>query len=172
MRKLSCVICAVVCALLLAVPVQAQVMEKKIAFIDLSKLFDSYEKTKEYDAVLEKAHKVYETTREEKLTQIQESTGKLALMKTEEKENLQAEIDAMKKSLMEFDQAQRTDLAKQRDERIREILLEIEKTVSDFAKKEKYDLILNDRVLIYGNETLDITEQVLTILNDAYKTKE
>ena len=93
-------------------------------------------------------------------------------MKAEEKENLQAEIDTMKKALMEFDQAQRTDLAKQRDEKIREILLEIEKTVSDFAKKEKYDLILNDRVLIYGNETLDITDKVLTILNEAYKVKE
>ncbi|HPB67580.1 MAG TPA: OmpH family outer membrane protein [Candidatus Omnitrophota bacterium] len=172
MRKLSFVICAVACALLLAMPVQAQVIERKVAFIDLSKLFDSYEKTKEYDTVLEKAHKTYETTREEKLTQIQEATGKLALMKAEEKENLQSEIDTMKKSLMEFDQAQRTDLAKQRDEKIREILLEIEKTVSDFAKKEKYDLILNDRVLIYGNETLDITEQVLTILNEAYKIKE
>ncbi len=167
MRKLSFVICAVACVLLLAMPVQAQVIERKVAFIDLSKLFDSYEKTKEYDAVLEKAHKAYETTREEKLTQIQEATGKLALMKAEEKENLQSEIDTMKKSLMEFDQAQRTDLAKQRDEKIREILLEIEKTVSDFAKKEKYDLILNDRVLIYGNETLNITDQVLTILNEA-----
>lgn len=172
MKKFQSVICALACALLFSMPVQAQVIEKKVAFIDLSKLFDSYEKTKEYDTVLEKNHKAYETAREEKLTKIQEATGKLALMKAEEKENLQAEIDTMKKNLMEFDQAQRTDLAKQRDEKIREILLEIEKTVSDFAKKEKYDLILNDRVLIYGNETLDITDKVLTILNEAYKVKE
>ena len=172
MKKLQTVICASACALLLSLPAQAQNVERKIAFIDLSKLFDSYEKTKEYDAVLEKDHKAYETAREEKLTKIQEATGKLALMKADEKEKLQAEIDTMKKDLMEFDQAKRTDLAKQRDERIREILLEIEKTVSDFAKKEKYDLILNDRVLIYGNETLDITEQVLAILNGAYKAEE
>ena len=172
MKKFKIVICAVACALLFSLPAQAQGIERKVAFIDLSKLFDSFEKTKEYDAVLEKNHKGYETAREEKLTKIQEANSKLALMKAEEKEKLQAEIDTMKRDLMEFDQAQRTDLAKQRDEKIREILLEIEKTVSDFAKKEKYDLILNDRVLIYGNETLDITEQVLSILNDTYKTKE
>ncbi|HOY10859.1 MAG TPA: hypothetical protein PLB05_12430, partial [Candidatus Omnitrophota bacterium] len=100
MKKFQSVICALACALLFSMPVQAQVIEKKVAFIDLSKLFDSYEKTKEYDTVLEKNHKAYETAREDKLTKIQEATGKLALMKAEEKENLQAEIDTMKKALM------------------------------------------------------------------------
>ena len=51
------------------------------------------------------------------------------------------------------------------NEKIREILLEIEKVVSDFAVKENYDIILNDRVLIYGNPVQDLTEDILTILN-------
>ena len=46
--------------------------------------------------------------------------------------------------------------------------MEIEKNVSDFAKKEKYDVILNDRVLIYGSEQMDVTDHVLKILNDNY----
>ena len=44
--------------------------------------------------------------------------------------------------------------------------------VKDFAEKEKYALILNDRVLIYGNTGGDISDQILKILNDSYNKKE
>ena len=62
-------------------------------------------------------------------------------------------------------------MTKQRDEKIREILLEIEKVVSDYAKQEKYDLILNDRVLIYGDDGLDISTKILELLNAEYNKK-
>ena len=84
---------------------------------------------------------------------------------------MKQEVEKLRTELLEFDQANRTDLTKQRDEKIREILLEIEKVVSDYAKKEKFDMVLNDRVLIYGNETLDITDQVLKILNEKFNKK-
>jgi len=71
----------------------------------------------------------------------------------------------MKNDLMEFDRQKQADLTKERNEKIREILLEIENKVSDFAKQENYSLILNDRVLIYGEPTLNLTETLLKILN-------
>jgi len=150
-----------------AAPVRAQqpAAPKKIAFMDLSKVFDSYTKTKESDAVLEADHAAYQKERDQKIEKLQEAQGKLALLKENEKAKAEADVEKMKEDLMAFDQAKSTDLTKRRDEKIREILLEIEKTVSDFAKKEKYDLILNDRVLVYGDETMDVTDQVLTILN-------
>ena len=58
-----------------------------------------------------------------------------------------------------------SDLTKERNEKIREILLEIEKIVSDYAEKEGYEIILNDRVLIYGNQNKNLTENILAILN-------
>jgi len=52
-------------------------------------------------------------------------------------------------------------------------LLEIEKVVSDYAKKEGYDLILNDRVLIFGSDALDVTDKILEKVNEIYnKNKE
>ena len=142
---------------------------KKIAFMDLSKVFDNYEKTKESDKVLETEHAAYEKERNEKIEKLQEAQGKLALLKADEKTKAEADVEKMKQDLIAFDNAKRTDLTKKRDEKIREILLEIEKVTSDFAKKEKYDLILNDRVLVYGADGMDVTEQVLTILNQGYK---
>ena len=49
--------------------------------------------------------------------------------------------------------------------------LEIEKVVSDFAKKENYALIYNDRVLTYGDKGFDITDQMIKLLNDSYSKK-
>jgi outer membrane protein len=162
---------ALVCIFGLVMSAQAQSNVKKIAFLDLSKLFDNYEKTKEFDADLQTKYSAYEKQRDAKLEKLKEAQGKLALLKEDEKAKMQQDVDKMRNEIMEFDQAQQTDLKRQRDEKIREVLLEIEKTVSDYAKKEGYDLILNDRVLIYGNDVLNISEPILKIMNESYNKK-
>lgn len=148
-----------------------QVAPKKIAFMDLSKVFDNYEKTKESDTTLEAEHAAYEKERNQKIEKLQEAQGKLALLKEEEKAKAEADVEKMREDIIAFDNAKKTDLTKKRDEKIREILLEIEKVVTDYAKKEKYDLILNDRVLVYGDPAMDVTEPIMTILNSGYKKK-
>lgn len=140
------------------------------AYLDLSKVFDNYERTKEYDVTLEAQHSAYEKERNTKIEKLKEAQNKLDLLKPEEKEKAQKDLEAMRNELVQFDQQKRTDLQKQRDEKIREILLEIEKIVSDYAKKEKYDIILNDRVLIYGDPGMNISDPVLKVLNDTYNS--
>lgn len=143
--------------------------ELKVAYVDLSRLFDNYTKTKEYDATLQKEAEGFQKERDGMINKIRDSQGKLAVLKEDEKAKLQADIDKKKGELIEYDKQKRTDLAKKRDEKVREILLEIEKIVSDLAKKEGYDFILNDRVLIYADQTQNITDKVLKALNDSYK---
>ena len=171
MNRIKILALTVACALVFASTGHAQEAGKKIAFLDLSKLFDNYQKTKEYDTTLESSHATFKKEHDTKVEKIKDAQSKLDLMKEDEKAKLQKDIDQMIADLNEFDRSKTTDLRKQRDEKVREILLEIEKIVSDFAKTNKYDLILNDRVLIYGNETMDVTEQVLKILNDSYNKK-
>ncbi len=167
MRRIRLVVMGMF-SLALILGVSSQAMAQKIGFLDLSKVFDNYQRTKEYDGTLEKSHKEYTDKRNEKISKIQEAQSKLALLKEEEKGKLQQEMEQMRADLESFDRAQQTDLTRQRDERIREILLEIEKVSSEFAKQEKYDFILNDRVLIFGNPSMDVTEQVLRMLNEGY----
>ena len=137
----------------------------KIGYVDLSRLFDNYNKTKDYDAKLEAKHNEFETKRNEKIEKVKEDEGKLALLKEDQKAALQKEIEDLKADLMEYDRQEKTNLTKERNEKIREILLEIEKIVSDYAEKEGYSFILNDRVLIYGTKTMDLTDIILKILN-------
>lgn len=170
MRKLLTGILAVLLIALWVVPAGAQGL-KKVGYLDLSKVFDSYEKTREYDKALEGKNKPYENEYNARIEKLKQATDKLALMKEDEKQKAMKELEQMRADLLSFNQSARADMAKQRDEMIREILLEIEKVVSDFAKKEGYDFILNDRVLIYGNDALNVSDQILKILNDAYNKK-
>jgi len=151
--------------LIVSPSVYAEKEMTKIGFVDLSRLFDDYHKTKNYDKELEIKHGSFEKLRDSKIEKIRENQGKLALLKEDKKADLEGEIEQMKADLLEYDRQQKTDLTKERNEKIREILLEIEKVVSEYAEKENYSLILNDRVLIYGTESIDITEVILGILN-------
>lgn len=169
MKAFKTMMMAVAAMMFLAGPVLA---EQKIAFLDLSRIFNDYGKTKDNDTVLEAAYNKYTGERDAKVEKIKEAQGKLALLKVEEKDKVQKDIEQMTADLNQFDQTERTELTKQRDEKIREILLEIEKIVSDYAKKEQIAIVFNDRVLIYGNETLDITEPILKVLNENYNKKE
>ncbi len=137
----------------------------KLGYVDLSRLFDEYYKTKDYDKVLEAEHGQIEKERNAKIDKIRDAQGKLGALAEAKKKELEQDIEKMKNEIMQFDQEKTEDLTKKRNEKIREILLEIEKVVSDYAGKENYSMILNDRVLIFGNKTLDVTEDVLKILN-------
>ena len=157
--------------LLAGLTAQAQGVEGKIGYVDLSRLFDGYSKTKDYDVVLEQQYNQYQQEREKRLAKIKDEQGKLALLKDEEKTKLEGEMEKERTDLIEFDRQQQTDLRKQQDEKRREILLEVEKVVKDYAEKEKFSLILNDRVLIYGGQEMDVTDPILKTLNAGYKSK-
>jgi Skp family chaperone for outer membrane proteins len=48
---------------------------------------------------------------------------------------------------------------------VKDIVTEIDKVVQDYGKQNGYTVIMNDRVLVYGEETLDVTQDIIDILN-------
>ena len=140
----------------------------KFAYVDLGKVFEEYKKTKIYNEQMEKENKAFQDERQKMIDAIRDAQNKLALLKEDEKKKMEAELDKMKQQLLEFDRQKRTDLVKKRDEMGREIFLEIEKIVSDYAKKENITLVLNDRDLIYGDSSLNITDIILKTINDNF----
>lgn len=146
----------------------AHAQEAKFAYVDLAKLFDGYEKTKEYDKTLEADNSKFQTERNKLIEQIRDLQGKAAMLKDDAKAKNDKEMEKLKNEIMEFDRTKRADLTKARDEKVREILLEIEKVVSEYAKAQGITFVLNDRVLIYGKDTHNITEPILKSLNENY----
>lgn len=160
--KLKNILIGFFMVLLLASPALAK---DKLGYVDLSRLFDEYYKTQDYDSALETQHKGFEEERNSKIEAIREAQGKLGLLNEDKKAELEEQIEKMKADLLEFDRQKKADLTKERNEKIREILLEIENEVSSFAEKEGFAMILNDRVLVYGDPMIDLTEKVLEKLN-------
>ena len=140
----------------------------KVAYCDVTKAFDEYTKTKEYDANLSKKHEEYQKERNTRIDKIRESQGKLSILKEDEKNKLQAQIDKDSAELTEFDRTKQTDMRKERDEKIQNILKDIENTINEISQKESYSMVFNDKVLLYAADQFDITQQVLKSLNEKY----
>lgn len=143
----------------------------KFAYVDLSRAFSEYSKTKDYDKVLSDKQGVYDTERNKKVDDLKQLQSKIELLSDKEKAAKQPELEKKIKILQDFDRQQQTDLRKDQDERMKEILKDIETTVKTFSEKESYTLVFNDRVLVYQNKNLDITDKIIQLLNKGYKSK-
>ena len=141
----------------------------KIAYVDLSKVFDGYQKTKEFDAVLQKEGEAFQKERDAMIQKIQDAQSKFNLMNDTQKAAMEKDIEKQKNDVVAYDKEKRTELAKKRDDKVREILAEIQKIVSNLAAREGYAYVLNDRVMIYGDPQFNVTDVVLKTLNDSYK---
>ena len=139
--------------------------EEKIGCVDLGQVFERYKKAKEYDKLLEQKQKAYQKEREGKLEEVKKFQEKLGLLSEEEREARRSELEDKITQIQEFDRSKTQDLRKQRDEKIREIFDDIKKTIEDYAKKEKFTLIFDKRALVYGDDSLDITDQISKSLN-------
>jgi len=143
----------------------------ELAYIDLGKIFSEYQKTKDFDEVLEEEKKDKQTKREKMVETIRKIKDELEVVSSKAKEKKQAEMDQKIKELQEFDREINTELRRKYDSSVREILKEIDSTIKVFGQKEKFDIIFDSRMLLYTNDSLNITDQILKILNERYKRK-
>ena len=145
--------------------------EQKIGYVDLARVFDDYQKTKDFDKTLEAKGTGKQTERDKMVADVKKMRDEAELLSSKAKEDKQAAIDEKIKALQEFDRNTRDSLRKERDTMVQEILKEIEQIIQDFGKSQGYSFIFNDRVLVYKGEGSDLTAQVIKTLNDSYTKK-
>lgn len=144
---------------------------EKFAYVDLSKIFSEYGKTKDFDKSLGEKEEIYTKERETKVGEIKKLQDKINLLSDQEKEEKRSSLEDKAKSLQDYDRQQQTDLRKEQDERMKELMKDIEGAISKYAKKEGYSFIFNDRVLVYQDQAFNITDQIVDILNKGYKKR-
>ena len=142
---------------------------EKIASVDVGKLFDEYQKTKEYDKTLEQKATAYEKDRDAKIQEIKQLQDKLGLLTDQEKEKKQKDLEEKVREAKEFTTSKEMELKKERDDRLREVFKDIETVAGAYAQKEGYTMVFNDRVFIYNNKANDITDKILGELQSNYK---
>ena len=137
----------------------------KFAYVDLSRIFSEYSKTKEYDKVLSGKEEAYNSEREKKVSEIKQFQDKVNLLGDKEKEAKRADMEAKVKSLQDLDRQKQTDLRKDQDQKLTEIMKDIEGAVKQYSEKEGYTMVFNDRVLVYQVKNMDITDKIIEIIN-------
>jgi outer membrane protein len=144
---------------------------EKIGYVDLARIFDEYQKTKDFDKTLEGKGQAKQAERDKMVNEVKKLRDEAELLSAKAKDDKQVLIDEKIKALQEFDRGTRDDLRKQRDAMVRDILKEIETVIQDFGKAQGYSFIFNDRVLVFKSEGSDLTAQVIKTLNDGYAKK-
>lgn len=150
---------------------EAVAEDTKIGYADVALVFDSYNKTKDQDAVLSSESDKKKQQRDKMVEKIKNMKDELELLSDKKREEKQASIDEEVRRLGDFDQEAKGFLRRERDNMVRGILKEIDSVMKDYAQKNGYTIILNSRVLIYATKEYDVTQQIIDILNSNYKTK-
>lgn len=139
--------------------------QQKLGYIDLTKVFSEYNKTKDYDQVIKGKQDAYESGREKMVNEIKQFQDKMNLLSDKEKESKKGELESKIKALQEYDRQNQTDLRKEQEEKLKELLKDIDDAVKQVSAKESYAFVFHDKALAYFDKSLDISDSVIEILN-------
>lgn len=142
---------------------------RKIGVVDLNRVFKEYGGTQATESQLEKLAREKQAEGKKMADEIQRMWDELALMNEEGRGKQREAIDQKRKGLAEFDQQTREQLRGEREQAIDKLLKEIEGIVTSYAKQNEYDLILTDRAALYFVGGIDVTNEILKILNGPAK---
>lgn len=142
---------------------------EKIAYVDVAKVFDGYQKTKDNDAKLQVAGKKKEEERDALVHEVRRLKDEQALLAEDQREKKQEAVDTKVRELQEFDLAARRELGNQRDQTVKEIFKDIDDVVQRYGERKGYDLVFNDRVLLYRGPRFDVSRDILAELNRSYQ---
>ncbi|MCM8796760.1 MAG: OmpH family outer membrane protein [Candidatus Omnitrophica bacterium] len=142
---------------------------EKFAYVNLMRVFSEYNKTKDYDKGLTDKEDIYTKEREKKVNEIKQLQEKMNLLSDKEKEATKSDFEAKIKALQDFDTQKQTDLRKEQNEKMKEIMQDIEEVVRKYAQKEGITFVLNDRAFVYQDKSYDISDKIITTLNNNYK---
>jgi len=169
MRKV--VGCLLVLVVALSLSFSCFAKDLKIGYVDIFKVFNDYDKTKGYDTKLEAKKKAAEKKLEAKKVLIEKMQQKLSVLKESQKK---AEEEKIRKEVQAYQELNReafVDIKRERDEKMKEIIDDINAVIKEYAKKNGFDLVINQSSILYGDTGMDVTSEILKISNQKYKKK-
>ena len=147
----------------------AYAQDLKLGYVSLKDVLDNYNKVKDGEEELLKEAEEKNDQREALVKDIKNLREKIELLKDKQKESKQKELDGKLQELQDFTYQTRTDLREKRDEKFREIMQETRDVIEEYGSSRKYNIIIDDTLLLYKDEGLDVTEDIIKILNQRYK---
>lgn len=145
--------------------------ELKVGYVNVAKVFDGYERTRTFDASLEKRGRQKEAELEGRMGELKKLRQGLELLNDDAREAKTKEVEEKADELQRFRANTARDLRRERDKIAQEVLKEIQQGIEEYAKANGFSLILDRRLVLYGQPAFDVTDEVLAQLNGRYKAK-
>lgn len=177
MRRSEKLIVAIVISLSLITSVQAQVFKKglKVGYVNVASVFDKYQKTDEATEVLKKEIETKRKDIEKRRDSINAIKQKLeaqgVVIAEKEKNKMEEEAEARIKELKDITEKFNRELREKETELTKNILKDIEEIVKAYGRDNGYDLILDSREVLYSPEGMEITNDIIKLINEKGKKK-
>ncbi len=149
----------------------------KIGCVDIGKIFEGYEGTKNLDVELKKIESEKKEQKQELIKEIQKLKEKVKFFSNNGKAEKQKEIEIKVKELQNFDFQLRQELTRERRKKLQAAMVRIENAIREYGESNHYDLILNSvsfgglKNVYYAKEGLDLSDKVIDILNAKYESR-
>ena len=148
----------------------------KIGYVDIGRVIDGHPKAREAEEALWKEQEAKQKELGQKREEIdkleEELKAREALLKEEEKRKRVGLIEEKRREWEQLFREYDLELRSKVIEKQREVLEEIRGTIESFGKEKGYTLILDGRQVFYGLKELDITEEIVGLLNKTEKPAE
>lgn len=141
----------------------------KIGYINISKVFDNYKKTKVQNKKLEEMSSKKQKEREQIVADIKKMRKEMKMLSEKGKKKKRSSLKNKISELQKFDRETRSKLKMQRDDIMKLILDDIKEATRTYATKNNFDLILYKNTLLYSENKMDLTSKIINILNSNYK---
>ncbi|WP_370175809.1 OmpH family outer membrane protein [Leeuwenhoekiella palythoae] len=157
----------------------ASCTKSKSAFVDTQKLFEEYSEMTE---VQDKYTKLTDEVREELQPKIQAFQIKVDLyqknastMSPAERQAKEQELGALQQEIQQMQQARGGQIQQESQAAIDSVISKVRKFIDTYGEENGYDFIYGNNEsgnVLYGNEELDITDDILKALNTSYSSGE
>ncbi|MFA5864648.1 MAG: OmpH family outer membrane protein [Phycisphaerae bacterium] len=167
-------------------------MPTKAAVVDIVKVFNDYQRTKEINERLNKEQVELQNQRKQKIDRVEALKAQLDSLHPDSKDYYQREKELLERSieLKNFTDIKAEEIKREFRVMTEDIYGEMLKTIESVAKDAGYDLVLyldltdihgdnfpallekiRERKVLYSTKEIDITQNVLEALNQNYKLK-
>lgn len=164
MKKVSVLIMSGVLILGLAKIVYSQEDVLKIGIIDGKRIFNEHPDSKAATDLLKKELKEKQQeidARTEEIKKLENNLKANLLLSDVERSKKEKEIDEKKKAVLKYSQEAEEDLSEKEEKLMTEITQKVYLLIKKVAQEKGINIILGNNYVLYADDNMDITEDVL-----------
>jgi len=155
-------------------PTEVGVKEKviKIGVIDGKRIFDEYPESQKAKELLLKELKVKQEeidARSKEIKKLEEELKSNLLLSGEERANIEEEINKKKQETLKFSSQAEEYLTAKEEELTKKITQKIYLLIKQIAEEKGINIILENNYVLYADDSLDITDEVIGKIKSMYK---